>query len=61
MPELLQEDFTAEALYLTLKPWMTDEKSRREAAERLEETMSLLECDADALGKIARMVLGKED
>ena len=58
MPELLQEDFTAESLCRILKSWMTDAEARREAAERLGETMSLLKCDGDAIGKIVRLVLG---
>lgn len=60
MPELLQEDFTPEALCRTLEPWLADDKSAQEASGRLADTMALLKSDGDAIGKISRFVSGKE-
>lgn len=56
MPELLQEDFTAEALAKQLKSYLTDESVRKEAAEKLQRTMMLLKSDADAIGKIVSYI-----
>ncbi len=45
MPELLQEDFTAEAVAERLLPWMSDQTARETAAARLDETRRLLRSD----------------
>lgn len=42
MPELLQEDFTAEAVAERIVPWMSDPAERERAAARLDETRRLL-------------------
>jgi lipid A disaccharide synthetase len=56
MPELLQDDFTEEAVVSHLKPWIENDAERREAAEKLRRTMELLESDGDAIGKIAALI-----
>ena len=56
MPELLQEDFTAEALAETLRSYLTDESVRKEAAEKLQRAMALLKSDGDAVGKIVSFI-----
>lgn len=56
MPELLQDDFTEEAVVSHLKPWLENDAERREAAEKLRCTMELLKSDGDAIGKIAALI-----
>lgn len=45
MPELLQEDFTAEAVAERIVPWMSDPAARERAAARLDETRRRLRSD----------------
>lgn len=53
MPELLQENFTAEAVRGYLERWLGDSAARAEAAAKLEKTLEMLESDGDAYGRIA--------
>ena len=57
MPELLQEEFTPEALTAILAAWLADEAARAEAVRRLDGAMALIRSDGDALGLAAREVL----
>ena len=57
MPELLQEDFTAEALADQLNAWLTDSAARTAAVERLDAAMALIQSDGDAIGNAAREIL----
>ena len=56
MPELLQEDFTAEALAKRLESYLTDEATRKDAADKLQNAMALLKSDGDAVGKIVSYI-----
>ena len=47
MPELLQEDFTAEAVAEKLWKWLSDPVSRAEAAKRLDSAMHHLQADGE--------------
>jgi lipid-A-disaccharide synthase len=47
MPELLQEDFTAEAVAEKLWKWLSDSASRAEAAKRLDSAMHYLQADGE--------------
>lgn len=49
MPELLQEDFTPEAVAGQLESWLSDSVVRTEAAKRLDDAMSHLQADGDPL------------
>ena len=57
MPELLQEAFTPEAVADRLAPLLSDANARAAAKRRLDEAMSLLHSDGDALGLAAREIL----
>ena len=57
MPELLQEDFTAEALAEQLNAWLTDAAARTAAVEKLDAAMALIKSDGDAIGNAAREIL----
>jgi lipid A disaccharide synthetase len=57
MPELLQEDFTAEALAKMLRSYLIDESVRDDAAEKLQRAMMLLKSDGDAVGKIVSFIM----
>ena len=57
MPELLQENFTAENLRALLEPLVWDETVRQTAKNRLSEAMNLLRSDGDAIGRIADEIL----
>ncbi len=52
MPELLQENFTADTVCAHLEPWLEDLSLCAEAAKRLEKTAGLLKSDGDPIGKI---------
>ena len=47
MPELLQEDFTAEAVAEKLWGWMSNPASRAEAAGRLDSAMHYLQAEGE--------------
>ena len=57
MPELLQDDFTPEALADLLGAWLTDADSRKDAVTKLDGAMSLIRSDGDAIGNAAREIL----
>ena len=52
MPELLQEDFTAEAVAAILARWLGDERARVAAVAALEDAVRLLDAGSGALEKI---------
>ena len=52
MPELLQEEFTAENVLSHVVPWLTDETANAAARQSLADTMKLLKSDGDAVGRI---------
>ena len=56
MPELLQENFTAEAVADILGGWLSDSASCSAAAMRLDEAVRHLESEGDPLGIIAEIV-----
>ena len=58
MPELLQEDFTAEKVLAVLRPLLEHEESNAIARALLGETMKLLRSDGGAIARIADRVLG---
>ena len=49
MPELLQEDFTAEAVAGRLREWLTDGEANAAARRRLSETVASLRPDVDPI------------
>ena len=58
MPELLQENFTAENVLAQLKPLLTDATANADARQALAETMRLLKSDGGAISRIASCLLG---
>jgi len=58
MPELLQADFTVEAVVRQLSVWLGDRAAHDEAAEELRRTMALLKGGRDPIGRIAEIVVG---
>jgi len=57
MPELLQEDFTSEAVAKQLTAWLSDPAARAEASARLDGAMSYLQADGDPIRIAAREIL----
>ena len=57
MPELLQEDFTAEAVVRQLTAWLSDPAARAEASARLDRAMAYLQSDGDPIRIAAREIL----
>ena len=57
MPELLQEDFTAENVLAQIAPWLTDESANFNMRQRLAETVKLLRSDGDSVTKITRFLI----
>ena len=57
MPELLQEDFTAEKVLAVLRPLLEREEANAIARALLNETMKLLRSDGGAIARIADRVL----
>ncbi len=57
MPELLQEDFTAEAVAAKLSLWLTDDEARARAVADLERTVRLLRAEGDCVGNIVANLL----
>ena len=57
MPELLQENFTVEAVRGYLERWLGDPASRAEAAKKLDKTLEMLESSGDAYARIADALL----
>ena len=53
MPELLQENFTAEATRSWLEKWLHDPAERRKASDALAKAVSLLSADGDSYARIA--------
>ena len=58
MPELLQEDFTAEKVLAVLRPLLENEEANAVARALLNETMKLLRSDGGAIARVADRVLG---
>ena len=58
MPELLQEDFTAEATRAYLEKWLSDPAERGKCAEALEKTLVRLTSDGNAYARIATEIAG---
>ena len=56
MTELLQEDFTPEAVASHLNAWLGDASLRAEASRRLDETVRKLDTNGDPLARIADIV-----
>ena len=56
MPELLQEDFTVDAVTQRLLPLLTDVAANAEARQALATTVALLESDGGAIERIARLL-----
>ena len=52
MPELLQEDFTAEKVLAAIRPHLTDPVANAVARQALDDTMRLLKSDGGAIGRI---------
>ena len=57
MPELLQEDFTAERVAAELSKWLGDPAARARAAARLDAVVGTLETDGSAFARIADAIL----
>lgn len=57
MPELLQEDFTSEAVAKQLTTWLSDPTARAEASSRLDGAMAYLQADGDPIQIAAREIL----
>jgi lipid-A-disaccharide synthase len=57
MPELLQEEFTPEALAGILGAWLTDDAARSGAIDKIDGAMALIRSDGDAIGNAAREIL----
>ena len=57
MPELIQQDFTVEKMLTYLRSWLTDPAANKIARETLDEAVSLLRTDGDAVEKIVAVML----
>ena len=57
MPELLQEDFTSEAVAKQLTAWLSDPAARAEASARLDSAMAYLQADGDPIRIAAHEIL----
>ena len=58
MPELLQEDFTADSVLKHLKPWLADESANAAARRSLARSMSFLKSDGRAICQIVQVIFG---
>ena len=56
MPELLQEDFTADALAAQLSRWLDDAGERERAVRALDDTCALLTSSGNAASRIAHLI-----
>ena len=59
MPELLQEDFTAEAVVRHVSPWLTDESANAAARRSLADTVKRLGSDGGAMVRIVNCILNE--
>ena len=57
MPELLQEDFTPEAVAKQLEAWFSDSVVRSAAAKRLDDAMAYLQADGEPLAIAADEIM----
>ena len=57
MPELLQEDFTPEAVAKQLEAWFSDSAVRSAAAKRLDDAMAYLQADGEPLAIAADEIM----
>lgn len=55
MPELIQQDFTADNVVAHLRPWLTDSAANAEARAALSAAAGLLRSGSDPIAKIAAM------
>lgn len=60
MPELLQEDFTAEKAAALLKPFLDSDEERQRAALRLDAAVKLLDAGLSAFSRMVSVVLDGE-
>lgn len=56
MPELLQENFTAEAVRAYLDAWLSDPKARAQAIAGLDGAMAYLRADGDPLAQVENIL-----
>ena len=56
MPELLQENFTVEAVCRQLDRWLDDADARKQQSARLEQTVSLLKSKGDPIENIVEQI-----
>lgn len=52
MPELLQENFTAEKVLSHIRPWLEDDEANRRSRAALAASMALMRSDGDAIQRI---------
>ena len=52
MPELIQQDFTAENVVSYLRPWLTDAAANAKARSELSAAAALLDSGSDPIAKI---------
>jgi lipid A disaccharide synthetase len=57
MPELLQEDFTPEAVADQLDAWLLDSAVRSAAAKRLDDAMAYLQAEGEPLAIAADEIM----
>lgn len=60
MPELLQENFTAEAVRGYLEKWLRDPAERQKASDALAKADALLSADGDSYAKIADEIVFRD-
>ena len=61
MPELLQEDFTADGVAALLRRWLSDPQERAAAVARLDAVVRKLETGESAFDRIVALILGRRD
>lgn len=59
MPELIQQDFTAEKVVSYLKPWLTDAAANMAARSALSAAAGLLNSGSDPIERVAALVSGR--
>ena len=56
MPELLQEDFTADSVAAILTKWLADAEERKKVSERLDKTVRRIDSPGEPLEKIVGII-----